>query len=299
VRKIILPNGLTYIEVGEEPTFDPDYGVTQYIGDPHRFARARHDNPSRTHSEKIKLGETNETIVIRPVVDGKPRRTSQIVVSLAQRPEWVEQFKRMLGPVMWDLFHQPKFGYFDGNHELTGEIHTVLRNGGDLGKVNRIQDTFAIIEHQDFHSAPDPTVNAWNRPDIVSVQGLVGHTKERDYWKRHPKHGHLEWPFVSKLETAIELNKIEFFPELPHKGTLHGKPVLVEAYGFTGPRVFGLIEGAWKLLEEMLIIDHIPGWPRAGSDADRRVYINPWITTWPPEWCNWTRGMQTIGARYA
>ena len=201
----------------------------------------------------------------------------------------------MLGDFMWGLFREPGFSSMDTN-DGTNETLTVLQFGGGLGRVKAIQGTHAILEHQDFYSTPDPTVNAWNHPDTVTTHGLVGHSADRDYWKRHPLHGHLEHPFVSNRETAVPLNALEFFPELPHLGTLHGQPVLIEAYGFTGPRVFGLIDSAWKLLEEMLIVHHLPGWPRAGSEADRRIYVKPWIGTWPQAWCNWTRGLNPTGA---
>jgi hypothetical protein len=289
VRKLILPNGQTYLEVGPEPRFNPAYGVTQYIGDPHRFARFRHDHPARTHYNKSGLSETGETVVINPVIDGIPNPRSKIVVKLAQRPAWIGAWIYSLGALMWGIITIPGRGYFDTN-DGTSFAHTVLRHGGGLARVEKTIGTHAIIEYQDFNKTPDPTVNAWNHPDVVTVHGLVGHSAERDFWKRSPRDGHLEWPFVSNRPTAVPLNKLEFFPELPHLGQLHGEQVLVEAYGFSGPRVFGLIEDAWRLLEEMLIVDHIPGWPRAGSDADRRVYIKPWIETWGLAWCNWTRG---------
>lgn len=291
MRKLILPSGLVYIEIGDEPVFNPAYGVTLHIGDSHRFARLRHDAISRTHYNKSGLRETGETVVIRPVVGGQVDNRSKIVVKLADRPAWINYgFKRTLGEFMWGIIRIPGRGYFDTN-DGTSEAYTVLRNGGGLVRVTEILGTYAIIEYQNFYNPPDATITAWNRPDIVTVHGLVGHSTERDYWKRHPVYGHLEWPFVSNRQTAVPLNALEFFPELPHLGTLHGQPVLIEAYGFTGPRVFGLIEDQWRLLEEMLIVDHIPGWPRAGSDADHRVYIKPWIGTRGKAWCNWTRGL--------
>ena len=66
-----------------------------------RLARVRHDTVART--EGMRLQMTNEVFPCRPVQDGKVNPNSKIITKLANRPEWVNRFREMMGAFVWLL----------------------------------------------------------------------------------------------------------------------------------------------------------------------------------------------------
>lgn len=251
-----------------------------------RPARIRHDETSRTEDLPLKM--TNETFPLRPVADGFVDSRSKITFKLADRPNWVERFHKMMGDFVFGQFASPGYGWMDTNHDGFQYKFSLIQCGGNLVNVTSLENGYAFVQTQDFNRTPEPNLTYRNAPHLNIKQVLVGRSvQHKIYWITDKKRGDVIFPAVSPVQAAIPIEQLEFFPKLPWVTWLDGEviPVKIFAYRFVGSNTFGLIRNRWRLLEEMQITGN-------GSFLDRKVYVEGWIETCPPPVIGWTRGVE-------
>jgi len=251
-----------------------------------RLARVRHDTVART--EGISLQMTNEVFPCRPVQDGKVNPHSKIITKLANRAEWVDRFREMMGKFVLGQFATHGYGWMDTNHDIYEYKFGLIQCGGNLVNVTAVDSGYAYLQTQDFYQYPDRTLTYKHAPHLVIKQVLVGNSAtQKIFWITDKKRGDVIFPAVSPVQAALPVEQLEFFPELPWATWLDGKhlPVVIKAYRFLGSDTYGLIDNTWCLLEEMQITGN-------GSHLDRRVYVENWIETCPPPVIGWTRNLE-------
>lgn len=276
---------VTFAETQEtglpEPVPYPETGWFVFAYDGQHPARARHDKIPRTLG--LPISQTNETVVMRPIADGKVDWRSKEITQLDRRWEWVEKFISMMGEYIWGQYKQNGFGFQD-----TGPYkQQSLTCGGNL--LNTVGDrlwakdgAYVQLEILDFFS--QPPVEDWDdAPHLMTKQVLVGNDIQKNpYYIVDQKRGDITWPMVCDRPLAIKLTDIEYLPTLPFYTTMNGVPIVIQAYCFQGSKTFGNVDGEWYLLEEMIVTG-------AGSCTyDRVVYVSDWIETCPPPIKGWT-----------
>lgn len=282
------------------PVPAPTIGWFVYAWDGQKPARARHDYPSRTFSEKIKLIQTNETVALRPMTDGVPDPRSKEITLLDRRWEWVRKFIDMMTYYIWGQYVQPGFGYQDTNEDHTNPDvgpfkQQSLSCGGNLFNVlsERIWTSLGAhlqIQIQDFYQPVDWTLTYESAPHLVTKQVLVGHNAAKEtYYITDQKRGDITWPMVCDKPLAVAESDIEYLPKLPFVTKMNGYDITFVVYCFTGSSTYGMADdGNWYLIEEMVVSG-------IGSCSyDRRVYVDEWIKTCPPPIKGWTRSEPTL-----
>ena len=284
-----------------EPIPDP-VGWFVYPGDGNRPARVRHDDVF-WRPRKI----TNETFPLREYdpVAHRVSPVSKVIVRLDRDIRWIWWLRDLMGERVLGHFAQPGYGFMDTNAEdtdpYTDEMKLgVITCGGNLVNVNDVVQVssgrWGLVDYQNVNADPDRSLTRENAPHLFIKQVLVGNTVEYPiFWVVDKGEiggmGDVVWPFLSDRPVALRLNELEFFPEPPFDAYLCDVPVQVDAYCFSGSNVMGQVNGAWYMLEEMLVTGDVNDKGLGGNWLDRRLYIEhpDWPDGCAPPVIGWTR----------
>ena len=243
------------------------------------FARVRHEYPSRAPSVGLKM--TNETYPHRPDWDGdgprNPRDDDKMTVLL--NSAWINYMREIMGQYVYDReFNVHEYGFMDtGLHKLQA-----LSCGGNLVKVTGLNGIWAYIAHQRFEDGPNREYTFLRYPWLNTMQVLSGVGQDKPiYYICDKGRGTVWFPIISKSVNGVHVQlaqpreQLEYFPTLPFDTKWHGEPITVTKYSFYGTDVYGLVNGQWRILEQMNISGH-------GSVLlDRVIHVTPetWIQT--------------------
>jgi len=151
---------------------------------------------------------------------------------------------------------------------MGGNVITLDEIQGDWGKVHTI--------HIGETVSPED-VNYLTRPDLVHKFVVVGwrKTTKRTYWADPPP-GEMYWPLVSSRDVWISLERLEEFPELPVKVTVHQTVYIHSKPGpNNGPMLLRLFKG-----QSATVVEYHP----SGSNVWGRLRTGGWIALlWYPE----------------
>lgn len=221
---------------------------------------------------------------------------------------WVDEFYRLNGPWVTERLFSEGVGWFD-----TGfPAFSLLSTGGNLHEILVDGDNFAgwvAVNYQKFQDDPKQLDYFKSPQDVIKQTLVTGQTETRIIIDKGPLGGYgdtylpkvaPEQPYHSTWDRDNH-NGLEFIPPLPFETKLYreaiepdkaqkGVPVTVEKYCFWGSNTYGLVNGLWYTLEEMLVIGDYEADPsRGGTQDDRRVYVDDWLVTCPPPVIGWTR----------
>jgi len=238
--------------------------------------------------------------------DGKYRCKGKPVVEVLGT-EWETKMRELMGDTVFARFQRDGYGFMDHGDtrlyclflgcDVVRELDTLVSGG----------QRFSLVQAQDYDNPVDQSLNPIKDPHLFHTQVLVSSTASRDYNILNDRgavggNGLVQFPVVVINRVpeyadvplvGIEQYKIAFFPRPPFTAKLYrdslvvdnvwrtpganeGVEVTIEKLWLSGSDVYGLVDGLWYLLDQMLIRGSYDTPALHGDMDDRRVFIAPW-----------------------
>lgn len=266
------------------------------------FARLRGDQVMRPTGANLK--QTNMTEPEFFIDDNGNVVFAKYIIRLDRYPEWLAVFRENLGPVVWPLYCQPRFGFQDTNADPTDPVNGEYKQQTIHCRLNLVEfygdpfwthkGQFVQIHSIDANRAPRAEDNYFDHPELMIKQTVVGTSIEQPvYYIAHQKHGDLIWPNLNHWPLILPLGDLERMPDPMFRTEYNGVTVTVESFIYSGSTVYGFMypdnsaqgDPGWRVIEEM----DISG--LGSATYDRRVYVSDWVDTPPPPIKGWTRSL--------
>ena len=267
------------------------------------FRQLKSDGSKVDPQSKITM-KIGGSLLLRVQSDFKAQAQKVMGVDVALPIElrWEQYCESFMTPWAWKRFTARGYWCYDTGYPT---FNLLGAGGNDVHVLDITSDNWARVEHQDYHAGPNYAINPNEHRWLFSKQWLVGGQIGDAHWVVDKGYvggvGDVNIGLISPVEVYLSTwvpengsrsgqQGLEFWPDLPLAGKLHGVDVTVTKYGLWKTNTFGFVEGSgWHLLEEMVVSGDPDDRAVGGNWQDRRVYFEPWLKSHPPTYIGWTR----------